>query len=135
MSPRFASAMTGTPAGMRARSRSRAARAGAAERLEEGEVRLDGRDVREGGLEHERREPFDARHVRREAPRQRAGIGVQTETEARTGLPDAPVEPCQVGGHMRLPARARRSARPSRPGIPSPTGPPTATAWAAARAG
>ena len=38
--------------------------AGRPERLEERQVRLDGRGVRGGGLEDERGEPLDAREVR-----------------------------------------------------------------------
>ena len=51
MSPRLASAMKGMSGGRLARSRSRAANP-ATERLEEGEVDLDGRSVRQRRLEH-----------------------------------------------------------------------------------
>ena len=67
MSPRFASIMHRHVGRDRARSRSSAASPAGPERLEEREVRLDGRGVRQRPLEDEPRERLDAAQVRREA--------------------------------------------------------------------
>ena len=60
MSPRFASATTGRSAGSDSADPLEGRQPGRPERLEEGEVRLDRRRERSGGLGDQRREALDA---------------------------------------------------------------------------